>query len=937
MLYLLLVASLDFAIPSRLMATALSMAHIDRLGGVMDCMRLFLLPASARARVAMLFLSATLIDREAGVTGGLYPRLSACLQQTGMLLLRLAQCPRVALPAPSVEVRRARSSLRAPRPAPIQDYGNLMAVEVAQLLCLLPEFMSFVGTADDAGLADLLQVATQDDGTYIKVLSLVNSAARQQEHLPANDADRVAWDTYRNLTSCLLQRIQKDDFANGGVPALIATTGASGPGNGSRISTTKSGGAGGIYGARSASSHTSRGSGNSGEASIFPGSMAGVSSKVATAASADGPASLSVGDTVMLPSMSIAGPPQHAQVVSLHGPGMAVVQRLRPSTAATASASAQISDVMRSSTRSLGGDGTTVGITADSQGGSSSLHGYENVRLDELVSVGPRTWLFSPASAAASLGGVASISAQISSEGGGFLVASEAFVQQMRLARNARGGAAAVGSMIGRGFSSITTSLTQTSRARPETALRPGTAASLYGGASPRRASTAPTSGSGAFRVESSAHRYASSGSTSTALFDLAAEPAVHSVSDTSMVSDSTKLAAENRPQGSAPNVSQTCEADEHAKEEEEQEEEEHQGTEADAAGAQYAPAPTPTSIFGDGPVAETARRSAGDGSSPGSGQGSNHSSLHTSSKQNSNGNSGAHTDDANAVTQAVGRSTTPLIPLTLELSALSGNVLEPGAGDLSLSSGTTGRNGQRPLQFEIGGIPPRSRSPTKSPTKFLSSRVSPTRRTPSPTMMASMKQHQLKHQHKLNTPNSDSLGAALSSSSSSSRPRTVGDILSSSSSSNNNRLGGGPMSLSSSLPPLLTSGSRQAARTSSSSSSSSSSYHIMATTATNSSIDIIRSRGLISGHGRIGGAPSNSSSRSSTTMPSSRFFAVATPGTGRLAAAAAAACGLDALPTSATTTVIGGTSRRGQGSGLGSRTRASSEGSLRLSGRTLK
>lgn len=115
MLYLLMAASLDFALPTQLMATTLEMAHISKVRGFV-CMQLFLLPAAARALVVTLFVSASALERANGRCGGLYPKLHRCLQQTSMLLLRLAQCPRCALPAASSEARRAKSSLRCAGP-----------------------------------------------------------------------------------------------------------------------------------------------------------------------------------------------------------------------------------------------------------------------------------------------------------------------------------------------------------------------------------------------------------------------------------------------------------------------------------------------------------------------------------------------------------------------------------------------------------------------------------------------------------------------------------------------------------------------------------------------------------------------------------------------------------------------------------------------------
>ena len=45
-----------------------------------------------------------------------------------------------------------------------EDYGNLLTVDAAQLLVLVPEFGAYVGHGNDRGVLDLLEAATQVRG-----------------------------------------------------------------------------------------------------------------------------------------------------------------------------------------------------------------------------------------------------------------------------------------------------------------------------------------------------------------------------------------------------------------------------------------------------------------------------------------------------------------------------------------------------------------------------------------------------------------------------------------------------------------------------------------------------------------------------------------------------------------------------------------------------
>lgn len=91
---------------------------------------------------------------------------------------------------------------------------------MAQLLCLVPEFASYVGVDGDSGLSQLLEAATCDRDMYAKVVATVNAAAYEQDTAAVADPDEAAWGVYRRLTSFLLKHIHKDKQAAGQPPAL---------------------------------------------------------------------------------------------------------------------------------------------------------------------------------------------------------------------------------------------------------------------------------------------------------------------------------------------------------------------------------------------------------------------------------------------------------------------------------------------------------------------------------------------------------------------------------------------------------------------------------------------------------------------------------------------------------------------------------------------
>ncbi|KAL9951583.1 hypothetical protein ACROYT_G044267 [Oculina patagonica] len=160
MLLLMLVASLEFAIPSLLVQQTLDIARLRKIRNV-DTMDLFMLPRDIRCRVISLLLGAVKIERDQHIDGGLYNRLYLCLYDLVADLVRLANGDSIS----RYQATRKRLDSRK------AGYRCLLASEVVQLLCIVPVFFDFIGK--DPGVLDLIIIATKDStiGEKIKALS----------------------------------------------------------------------------------------------------------------------------------------------------------------------------------------------------------------------------------------------------------------------------------------------------------------------------------------------------------------------------------------------------------------------------------------------------------------------------------------------------------------------------------------------------------------------------------------------------------------------------------------------------------------------------------------------------------------------------------------------------------------------------------------------
>lgn len=189
MLLLMLVASLEFSIPSVLVQQTLDVARLRKIRNI-DTMDLFMLSREVRCRVLSLLLSAVKIERDQQIGGGLYNRLYLCLYDLVADLVRLANGDSIS------KYQATRKKLDVRKAA----YRCLLASEVLQLLCIVPVFFEIIGK--DPGVLDLIITATRDCGIGEKMKAL--SWKAQSEGGGKNEA---AADIADYLLTCIYDTI----------------------------------------------------------------------------------------------------------------------------------------------------------------------------------------------------------------------------------------------------------------------------------------------------------------------------------------------------------------------------------------------------------------------------------------------------------------------------------------------------------------------------------------------------------------------------------------------------------------------------------------------------------------------------------------------------------------------------------------------------------
>mmetsp|Transcript_37474 Transcript_37474/g.98291 ORF Transcript_37474/g.98291 Transcript_37474/m.98291 type:complete len:972 (+) Transcript_37474:194-3109(+) len=269
MLYFLMVCSMVYAIPADLLCGTLKLTGIGD-----DVEGLFFLPLQLRANFAALLGASADLSIGKPHEESLYPQLRRCLKHFTSRVLRASSASprRQASGRPSAArsgrfsleggmsassrgriMPRALSAPAAPARPPVSEerFGNLLAVELGQLLCLVPEFPACIGRDGDGGLIKILEECTEDVHIYAKLMALI--AVSSSDHVgagpaasPTSSAEELAASGgLAKVAPFLMERIHKDAVAAGellgmtvGLPSRRGTSGGR-----SRMSITRGGSA----------------------------------------------------------------------------------------------------------------------------------------------------------------------------------------------------------------------------------------------------------------------------------------------------------------------------------------------------------------------------------------------------------------------------------------------------------------------------------------------------------------------------------------------------------------------------------------------------------------------------------------------------------------------------------------------------------------------
>ncbi|KAL4237028.1 hypothetical protein ACF0H5_005412 [Mactra antiquata] len=186
MLLLLLVATLEFVMPTHLVKETLEVAKLSKIGKVYS-MDLFLLPKDIRCRIVCILLGAVKLDKDSKEDGGLYDKLYLCLFYTVAELSKLSNSIFGKNTAPKVKITQL-----------YRDYKCLLASEIVQLLCIVPAFFEYIDK--DVGVINLVVTATGDRFITEKVTKLSEASG--------GDMRKV----YEELSDFLLQKVQEQSL-----------------------------------------------------------------------------------------------------------------------------------------------------------------------------------------------------------------------------------------------------------------------------------------------------------------------------------------------------------------------------------------------------------------------------------------------------------------------------------------------------------------------------------------------------------------------------------------------------------------------------------------------------------------------------------------------------------------------------------------------------
>ncbi|KAL8622518.1 hypothetical protein ACOMHN_034181 [Nucella lapillus] len=186
MVLLMLVASLNFVLPTHLVRDTLDTGKLLTIGSV-QMMDLFLLPRLLRCKVVSLLVSAVKVDREQTEDGGLYIRLYLCLYHMVSDLTKLSETTSTSPTKPPAKLA-----------SQLEDYKCLLATEVVQLMCIVPSFFEYLDK--DIGVMNLVRIATADPDINEKLLQI--SKIKGEDDLLQNAV-------YKETADFLLMKVQE--------------------------------------------------------------------------------------------------------------------------------------------------------------------------------------------------------------------------------------------------------------------------------------------------------------------------------------------------------------------------------------------------------------------------------------------------------------------------------------------------------------------------------------------------------------------------------------------------------------------------------------------------------------------------------------------------------------------------------------------------------
>ncbi|XP_038049525.1 uncharacterized protein LOC119723086 isoform X2 [Patiria miniata] len=206
-LLLLLVASLEFSLPTYLVQETLSAAKLTDVGGI-KTLELFLMPRDHRCQIASLLLSAVKVDRDSKKDGGLYDRLYLCLYHTVTeLYKKMHASPHTASPQAS-----PRNIVSA---EDFKEFKSLLAAEVVQLFCIVPVFFDYI--TKESGVMHLVSMATADVSIVDKVANLIERIKQQ-----GGELRRIIEEVAEFLIGALNRNTKS--VLNKGIPAKSSST-----------------------------------------------------------------------------------------------------------------------------------------------------------------------------------------------------------------------------------------------------------------------------------------------------------------------------------------------------------------------------------------------------------------------------------------------------------------------------------------------------------------------------------------------------------------------------------------------------------------------------------------------------------------------------------------------------------------------------------------